>query len=362
LTDFLFKRPIKVVARPGAPFTRASFGSGFWSNLADYFGSHPPLPKRASASAFGANWDAGFGTFGRRLKELFFPRKLAPLQVTSKPVQVKDIWSKDKNFGWTQIASIAFHGGLVILLTVPILTQVKPAAPQTTATNLTPVDISPYMPLLPKGASKAGGGGGGGTREQLPPTKGRVPKFSWTQFTPPMAVVRNQNPKLPMKPTLLGPPELKVASPPLSNYGDPLQASVNLSGGPGGGGGIGTGCCGGIGSGSGAGLGPGSGGGTGGGVFEAGVNGVGYPSCPYRPSPEYSDEARKAKYQGSVALRAIITVDGRVADATPVQGPGMGLEEKAVEGVRQWHCIPARGPNGKPVPTWVTIEVNFHLY
>jgi TonB family protein len=319
------------------------------------------LPKNAPASAFGTNWDAGFGTFGRRVKELFFPKKLAPLRVTSKPVKVKDIWSKDKNFGWTQVASIVFHGGLVALLTVPIVTQVKSAAPQNTVTNVTPVDISPYMPLLPRGANKSGGGGGGGTREQLPPTKGRVPKFSWTQFAPPMAVVRNQNPKLPMNPTLLGPPDLKVANPPLSNYGDPLEASVNYSGGPGGGGGIGTGEGGGIGSGGGAGLGPGSGGGTGGGVFVAGVNGVGIPQCLYCPDPQYSDEARKAKYMGTVTLQVVVTIDGRATNIRVVQGPGMGLEEKAIEAVRVWRFKPAIGPGGKPVATIVPIEVTFRL-
>ncbi len=84
----------------------------------------------------------------------------------------------------------------------------------------------------------------------------------------------------------------------MDNYGDPLAKILTGSGGPGSGGGIGTGSGGGIGSGEGGGLGPGSGGGTGGGAYRPGTGGVGYPECLYCPRPNYSDEARKAKYQG----------------------------------------------------------------
>jgi protein TonB len=165
-----------------------------------------------------------------------------------------------------------------------------------------------------------------------------------------------------MDPSLLGPPDLKVANPPLSNYGDPLAAVVNMSNGPGGGGGIGTGEGGGIGSGSGAGLGPGSGGGTGGGAFRAGVNGVGIPSCIYCPDPPYSEEARKAKYQGTVLLQIVVGVDGRVKQITVVKGPGLGLEEKARDTARQFIFKPALGPNGRPVPVIVNYEVTFRLF
>jgi hypothetical protein len=85
-----------------------------------------------------------------------------------------------------------------------------------------------------------------------------------TQIAPPMATPRNLDPKLPAEPTLLGPPDLKIPSPNDANFGDPLAKMMTGSGGPGGGGGIGTGEGGGIGSGTGGGLGPGSGGGTGG--------------------------------------------------------------------------------------------------
>ena len=362
LREFLFARPLKIVARQGAPFTRTSYGGGFAENVKEFFRPAPPLPRNVPASGLAVNWNTGFGSFGQRVKEFFFPKKLPPLPFAVKPVKVKDIWSKDENFGWTQITSIALHGALVALLMVPVVAQVKSVAKPKTLVDVVPIDISPYVSKLPAGANKAGGGGGGGTRELLPATKGRAPKFSWTQFTPPVATIRNPNPKLPMDPSLLGPPELRVANPPLSNYGDPLAAAVNYSGGLGGGGGIGSGEGGGIGSGQGGGLGPGSGGGTGGGVFRAGINGVGIPVCIYCPDPQYSEEARKAKYQGTVTLTIIVTTDGRAANISVVQGPGLGLEEKAVEAVRGWRFKPAIGPNGKPVATLVPVEVTFRLF
>jgi TonB family protein len=96
-------------------------------------------------------------------------------------------------------------------------------------------------------------------------------------------------------------------------------------------------------------------------MFRAGVNGVGQPACLYCPDPEYSDEARKAKYQGTVVLEIIVTADGRVLEPHVVRGPGLGLEEKAMAAVKTWKMRPAIGPNGKPVTCRATIEIGFRL-
>jgi protein TonB len=363
LKQFLTERPIAVRERADAPFTKTSFGTGIGDNLKDFF-SASPVPKGPVNSKLAVAWGSNFGGFGTRIKEFFSPPKQAPLPFAVKPMKVKDIWSKDENFGWSQVIAVGLHIAVIALLVIPIFTNMMPAS--TEAKNkqigVTPLDISPYVSKLPAGADKAGGGGGGGDRSPLPPTKGRAPKFKYTQFTPPEATLKNLNPKLAMDPSLLGPPELKVANPPLTNMGDPLAASVNYSGGPGGGGGIGTGESGGIGSGSGGGLGPGEGGGTGGGVFRAGLNGVGSPQCIYCPQPEYSDEARKAKYQGTVLLDVTVTSDGRVVSPIVIKGPGLGLEEKALMQVRNWKMRPAVGPSGKPVNCRVQIEVTFRLF
>jgi len=354
LKQFLTERPIKVRERKDAPFTQISFGTGVGDNLKDFFSSGP-APKGPVNSRLAVAWGSNFGGFGTRIRDVFSPPKQAPLPFAVKPIRVKDIWSKDENFGWSQGLAIGLHVAVIALLVIPIFTNVLPASTEAkNKVNVTPLDISPYMAKLPAGANKAGGGGGGNNHTLTPTSKGKVPKFQWTQFTPPQAKIQNLNPKLAMDPSLLGPPDLKVASPNMANFGDPLAKNVTDS--------LGNGNGTGIGSGSGGGLGPGEGGGTGGGTFRAGVNGVGSPMCIYCPQPEYSDEARKAKYQGTVLLDVTVTADGRVLNPQVLKGPGLGLEEKAMAQVKNWKMRPAVGPSGKPVNCRVQIEVTFHLY
>jgi TonB family protein len=363
LKQFLFERPVKIIERKDAPFTRSTFGgSGIRDNF-KYFFSAPKVANRPVDTRYEVNWGGNFGSFRERLAEFISPSKPAPLPPGIQAVKVKDIWSKDENFGWTQIISFTFHGSLIALLLFGSLHFLNPQVSAKNKIELNgPIDISPYLGKLPAGNDKAGGGGGGGDRSPLPATKGKAPRFAMTQFTPPSATIKNPDPKLPMEPTLLGPPELKVANPALQNFGDPMAASVNMSNGPGGGGGIGSGEGGGIGSGSGGGLGPGEGGGTGGGAFRAGVNGVGSPSCFYMPNPPYSEEARKAKYSGVVLVDAVVTVDGRVTEPRVIKSPGLGLDDTTVTTMKTWRCKAALGPSGRPVPTRVQFEVNFRLY
>jgi protein TonB len=355
LKQFLIERPIKVRERSDAPFTKTSFGMGLGDNLKDFFSSGP-VPKGPVNSRLAVAWGSNFGGFGTRIKEFFSPPKQAPLPPGIHPVKVKDIWSKDENFGTSQMLAVGLHIAAIGLLVIPLFTNVLPASTEAKnkQVSVTPLDISPYMAKLPAGNDKAGGGGGGNNHTLTPTSKGRLPKFSYTQFTPPQAKIENLNPKLAMDPSLLGPPDLKVMNNNMPNFGDPLAKSVTDS--------LGNGNGTGIGSGSGGGLGPGEGGGTGGGVFRAGVNGVGTPSCFYQPAPEYSEEARKTKYQGAVVVEGVINLDGRVTDIKVVKGVGMGLDENAVAAVKTWRCKPASGPSGKPVRTLVPIEVTFRLY
>ena len=218
------------------------------------------------------------------------------------------------------------------------------------------VDISPY---LPPSNSESGGGGGGGDRDKLAAPKGALPRQSDRQFTPPAVVIRNLNPVLPMEPTVVVPPE--IAFPHTGPLGDPLSNIIGPpSNGPGSGGGIGSGSGGGVGSGRGPGVGPGVGGGYGGGVYRVG-GGVTAPRVLYAPDPEFSEEARKAKYQGTVVLWMVIGTDGRAQDIRVQRSLGMGLDEKAVMAVRTWRFEPAK-KNGVPVTVQINVEVNFHLY
>jgi periplasmic protein TonB len=356
LRDFLMERPVKLDKNArGQVFTLEDYGGGIGENFREWF---KPTPK-AVKSRMTVEWQPAYKVMWQNLRDLISPPKLPPLQVTSKPVKVKEIWSKDKAFGPAQAIALAVHIAITVLIFSPLLySVVKKATATPVSTLVTPIDISPYEMKLPAGKDKAGGGGGGGERNPVPATRGKAPKFSFNQIAPPMV---HTKPDSQFQATLLGPPDLKIPSPNMDNYGDPLSKLITSSGGPGGGSGIGSGTGTGIGSGEGGGLGPGSGGGTGGGAYRPGVGGVGFPDCFYKPDPKYSEEARKAKYQGTVMVQGTVTIDGRITDIQVVKGPGLGLEDKAVEAVQTWRCKPANGPNGKPVPTIVAIELNFRL-
>jgi TonB family protein len=217
----------------------------------------------------------------------------------------------------------------------------------------------PSAYVLPSARDNSGGGGGGGDRDRLRASKGTAPRFAREQLTPPAIVVRNPDPKLSREATVAGPPQLTLPQP--GQTGDPLASVLAPpSNGVGSGGGIGSGNGGGVGIGSGPGVGPGIGGGFGGGVYRVG-GGVSAPHAIYSPVPEYSDEARKTKHQGTVVVQAIIGVDGLPRDLHVQRSLGMGLDEKALEAVRKWRFEPAM-KDGSPVNVRVSIEVNFHLY
>jgi len=162
-----------------------------------------------------------------------------------------------------------------------------------------------------------------------------------------------------MEPTLVIPPDVKLPQVAMDQYGDPLGKLGPLSSGPGSGGGIGSGSGGGVGPGRGAGFGPGQGGGFGGGVFRAG-GGVSAPTLLFKVEPEYSEEARKAKFQGTVVLYIEVNEKGLPQNIRVVRPLGLGLDEKAIEAVTKWKFRPGYKDN-KPVTVAATIEVNFRL-
>jgi periplasmic protein TonB len=372
LRDFFTERPAKMPqGTAGGDYGRQQFGTGFKDNLKEWFQGGSKTTGGAEASLRGADapgirveWKPFYKTFFQNVKDLIAPPKLAPLKVTSKAVKVKDIWTKDEVFSRAQVVSILLHIGFAVLLVVPILkVATSEVKAKTNDVLLTPLDLSPYQAKLPPGAKPAGGGGGGGAHEQLPASKGQLPKFSSQQITPPQ-IIRNPHAALQVEPTLIGPENLRIPSPNMDRWGDPLAKMVNDSNGPGSGGGMGSGSGGGIGSGNGGGLGPGSGGGTGGGAYRAGDGGIGMPVCVYCPRPDYSDEARKSKYQGDVWLEVLVLENGRPSanDIHVTKGLGMGLDEKAIEAVRTWQFKPLIGPNGKAIKVIATVQVQFQLF
>jgi len=300
-----------------------------------------------------------YKSFVRSINEIIHPKKLPPLELTSKPVPVQDIWGfyggQEKTAG---LSSVLIHGGIIALLFLVGTNETVQKVVKEHVTLLAP-DLAPYMPKNPPLKQAMGGGGGGGDRSPTPPSKGKLPKIAPRQFTPPTAVIVNQNPKLAIDPTIIAQPDAQLPQVSMNQYGDPLAKIGMASNGPGSGGGIGTGRGGGVGPGSGGGYGPGSGGNVGGGVFRIG-GGVSRPELVYRVEPEYSDEARKAKFQGTVVLYVIVDAKGMARDIKVIRPLGLGLDQKAIDAVQKWKFKPGM-KDGKAVNVEAQIEVNFRL-
>jgi len=297
----------------------------------------------------------------RQLDDFFFPKKLPPLKLESKPEPVKEIWGFYSNWKVGALGVAGYYGLLVaaIALTVYLGHRIVAAAAPTQKVTVTLVDPD-SLPALKPSKTLAGGGGGGGDRDVLQASKGRLPKFSMQQITPPVVVVRNEHPKLAVDPTIVIPPQVQLASNNMPNLGDPMASATLPSNGTGSGGGIGSGSGGGVGSGRGPGFGPGEGGGYGGGIFHVG-GGVSPPRVIYQVDPEFSEEARKAKYQGTCTLMLVVDTSGRPTNIRVASSLGMGLDEKAIEAVKNWRFEPSQ-KDGHPVRVEIAVEVEFHLY
>jgi len=322
-------------------------------------------PVPAKAPNFNIKAEASlFQSLRENLRDALFPEKLPPLKLTSRPVAVRSIWGAYDNRKVARTSSVMVHIALIAALVAASILGHKVYQDQKKemVTVIAP-DISEYMPMTPKQMPTIQGGGGGGDRDKVIAPKGRLPKPAMEQITPPEVVIRNDHPKLTAEPTVVMPPQVKLASNNLPNLGDPKSPVIGgpPSNGVGSGAGIGSGAGGGIGSGTGGGVGPGIGGGYGGGVFRPGVGGVTAPRAIYKPDPEYSEEARKAKYQGTVVLGLIVDAAGRPRGLKVEHGLGMGLDEKALEAVRNWKFEPAE-KDGKPVAVAISVEVEFRLF
>lgn len=227
---------------------------------------------------------------------------------------------------------------------------------------LTRVDFKLFTPpppapkILPV-APKAGGGGGGGAHHIVEPSKGRAPEVAKVTLNAPQ-LARLEHPKLPVEPTE---PIKLPDSPRMANLGLPDSPQVKLaSQGNGSGSGFGHGVGGGLGGGHGLGAGPGSGGGYGGGVMGVG-GGVSAPVVIHSIEPEFTDQARQANFQGTVALQLIVDTNGDPQNVRVTRHLGMGLDEKAIEAVKQYKFKPAMY-QGHPVAVQMIVDVDFHLH
>ena len=233
---------------------------------------------------------------------------------------------------------------------------------------INPDDFKMQQIEMPKAKEKAGGGGGGGRNTPTPASKGQLPKFS---LTPPIIAPRPEPtprpPALPVPETVQVDPRLEPKRDDLAPTGLPNGVPGPPSAGPGSGGGMGDGSGGGMGPGNGRGVGPGNGYNMGGGDPRLG-GGNGAPATSVdvkpialnQPQPRYTEEARKAKIQGTVLARILIGADGLVKKVTIVRGLSYGLDEQAIQAAYQLRFRPAM-KSGQPVAFVVPVNIDFNL-
>lgn len=228
---------------------------------------------------------------------------------------------------------------------------------------LTPLHFTLYdppPPVMPINVVKAPtGGGGGGAHQLIAPKRAPMPKVVVPH---PVAlaprIIRAEQPKLAYEPSA---PVRMEDNSKMANIGLPNSPQVALaSQGSGSASGFGIGMGGGFGSGQGNGMGHGSGGNFGGGVMSVG-GGVSAPQVVHSVEPDFTDQARHANFQGTAAIQLIVDSQGNPQDVHLVRHLGMGLDEKAIEAVRQYRFRPAMF-QGHAVAVQMVIEVEFRLH
>jgi protein TonB len=258
----------------------------------------------------------------QHLKELIRPEKQPELVLESKPIPVKSIWS-EQNSGRSRLTAFLIHAAIIGVALLPFWQPVQVQIKKVVDTQIFVPAAPPVQ--MPRMRRLSGGGS---------PIHVQAPKLITTpkpiRIAAPTAILPDMN-AMPM----------------------PSFGSIGpISGPPGAGGGSGSGP---------GGTGSGSEGGTCTGANCGDAVGSG-PVPVYQPDPQYSDAARKAKFQGTCIVQVTIGADGRVSHPVIVQPLGLGLDKKAIEAVLTWRFIPAKDKNGRPISVTARVELNFHLY
>lgn len=294
---------------------------------------------------------------------------------------------KRRKTGLSLAMSLLFHGALLgAILLITSLGFLNANYTDESVLKQTDAHLIFFMSPGP-----GGGGGGGGlkmlvqpppaqrkaevkkpdrspvppVRKVVPPPKPIPPKpperTEPLPTEPPKVIPKIDPPKIEPPPPAIQAPVVPMPADNTERLGLPNNSkpTPTESNGSGTGGGIGSGAGTGLGEGQGSGIGPGSGGGTGGGPFAPG-SGIEPPVLLREVKPLYTEEARKRALEGDVMLEIVVRQDGSVGNVRITRTLGGGLDQKAVDAVRQWRFGPARR-RGAPVDVVVEVSVEFKL-
>lgn len=239
----------------------------------------------------------------------------------------------------SQMISVSLH--VAVLLALMLL-------PSLMHTPLPLADLPAAVTLVPRKLLWRAQEAGGGAQQAAPATLGKVEVLARRPLLPPLTRPLDRTPKLIVESAI----SMEIAMPQINTIGDPLSTvkgptSLGRGNGPGG-----------IGDGTGPGIGDQSGPGLG--NFAERWRGVTPPVVIHRVEPDYPDEARKARFQGSVLVYVEVDEQGRIRSIRVEKPAGLGLDEKAIEAVKQWRFRPATR-DGRPVAVPARIDVSFHL-
>jgi periplasmic protein TonB len=320
---------------------------------------------------------ATFG--GRYMAATDAVRAVRMLRVESPAAHATGLFAPAPTSRRSPVRALAASGALhaLVLAGLAALTTLRVA----TAPQQSPQPVRLVFLAIP---GPGGGGGGGGLRQPAPARRAELRGTAAERSAvPPAAIVHRKTPAARRIPPPPRPqPVERPVEPPPAATPDPMPQVVAPvatapadtrdtagtiaeppapaeSQGPGSGGGAGSGAGTGVGEGEGAGIGAGSGGGTGGGPFRPG-SGITPPAIQREVKPDYTEEARRRGIAGDVILEIVVRRDGTVGDVKVLKGLDRGLDQRAIDAVRQWRFSPARRL-GTPVDVVVEIAVEFKL-
>jgi protein TonB len=310
-------------------------------------------PLSRSAASLHSSTDSWFLRVQENLRQLLSRRSFLPSAANGAPLHL--LRPETTRVGQAQGASLLTHALLIGALAA--LANIGPGAshrPLPPGDRKAPgIRLTPSLLDSLRGDPSNQGNGNGSGHHLVPATAGNLPAMSSIQIVRP-TLPQNQNPELPIPPTILDPAAPRVL-PPVDNIGLPWMPQQNNSSGRGNGDTIGEG------PGDSIGDTPGNQVGKGGprGLYRPGVT---LPKCAYCPDPQYTDEAREARLQGVVTLLVLVGADGRATQIRTAHGIGLGLDDRAIQTIRTWKFVPAHDAAGRAIPAWVTVEAIFRLF